>query len=74
MGQSHVRGNIAANRVRGSCLASSANVVTLALDREQRGGPDGAAVHQPPAVAECAFRKSVLEENTFHGFQIEFGG
>ena len=57
---------------RGARLADAGNIVTLALDRQDRGVGDGAEVHQLAAVHEFALRQRVLLEHLFHRLEVEF--
>src|SRR5437879_5953142 len=57
----------------GGCLTGAADVVELALDRQQRRCPDRAEVDVPAPVGEFALRQQGLLEYVAQGLEIEFG-
>ena len=55
-------------------LANGADVVALALDREERRAPDRRRFHRLAAPGELAAREERLLEHDAHRLEIELGG
>jgi hypothetical protein len=69
-----IRPQLAAHVVRGDRLTDGADVVALALDRQQHGAANGARVDALPVPFELAERQRVFLEDEPHRFQIELRG
>jgi hypothetical protein len=59
--------------VRGRGLADAADVVALALDRQQRGARDRRRIDRPPAPRELAAGEQVLLEDRGDRLEVELG-
>src|SRR3984893_6092678 len=64
----------AAQILRRQRLAERADVVALALDRQQRGLADRLRLDEIAAKFQLALWQPELLENPLHGLEIEFGG